>query len=133
MSQPGKHQERHHEHRIENKYGRNSGRHRRCRTGQSQSIRFLPLRPDRRRSRCQHDAAGIQGAPYRLRRQILFLELAVGYNTPAIIKYNFWRMTAANPKATYACLNHGEAYAPDEIKRQSICIDGDIGEILTQL
>ena len=65
--------------------------------------------------------------------KILFLELAVGYNTPAIIKYNFWRMTAANPKATYACLNHGEAYAPDEIKRQSICIDGDIGEILTQL
>lgn len=65
--------------------------------------------------------------------KVLFLELAVGYNTPAIIKYNFWRMTAANPKATYACLNHGEAYAPDEIKRQSICIDGDIGEILTQL
>lgn len=63
----------------------------------------------------------------------LFLELGVGYNTPVIIKYPFWRMTERNPKATYACLNKGEAYAPDAIKKRSICIDGDVGEILTLL
>lgn len=64
---------------------------------------------------------------------ILFLELGVGYNTPVIIKYPFWRMTAKNPNAIYVCLNFGEAYAPDEITEQSICIDGDIHNILLAL
>lgn len=31
------------------------------------------------------------------------------YNTPGIIKYPFWRMTAQNPKATDICINYGEA------------------------
>ena len=66
-------------------------------------------------------------------QHILFLELGVGYNTPAIIKYPFWKMAAQNPKAVYACLNFGEAYAPDEIVKQSICIDGDIHNILLAL
>ena len=64
---------------------------------------------------------------------ILFLELGVGMNTPVIIKYPFWKMTFANPKAVYACLNFGEAYAPDEIRGQSICINGDIHEVLNDL
>lgn len=63
----------------------------------------------------------------------VFLELGVGYNTPVIIKYPFWQMTARNPSATYACINYGEAYCPKEIARQSICIDGDIGAVLRQL
>jgi NAD-dependent SIR2 family protein deacetylase len=63
----------------------------------------------------------------------LFLELGVGHNTPSIIKYPFWRMTHQWPDATYACLNYGEAYAPDEIKGKSICIDGDVGEVLTKI
>ena len=66
-------------------------------------------------------------------QKVLFLELAVGYNTPSIVKYSFWRMTHDWPDATYACLNYGEAYAPDEIKRKSICVNGDVGEILTAL
>ena len=65
--------------------------------------------------------------------KILFLELGVGYNTPGIIKYPFWQMTARNPKSMYACLNYDEAFAPDEIRKQSVCISGDIGEILFQL
>ena len=41
----------------------------------------------------------------RLRgRRVLFLELGVGANTPAVIKFPFWRMTAANPDAVYACV-----------------------------
>ena len=66
-------------------------------------------------------------------RRVLFLELGVGYNTPGIIKVPFWQMTARNPDATYACLNLGDALAPEEIIDRSICIDGDIGEILHQL
>ncbi|MCM1025659.1 MAG: Sir2 silent information regulator family NAD-dependent deacetylase [Roseburia sp.] len=64
---------------------------------------------------------------------ILYLELGVGGNTPAIIKYPFWRMTAKNPRAVYACINYGEAAAPREIQKQSVCIDADIGEVLSAL
>ncbi len=63
-------------------------------------------------------------------RHVLFLELGVGANTPGIIKYPFWRMTAKNPKAVYACVNYGEAFCPGEIQRQSVCIDDDIGAML---
>ena len=63
----------------------------------------------------------------------LFLEAAVGFNTPTIVKYSFWRMAYEWEDAVYACLNYGEAFAPDEIKRKSICINGDIGAILNQL
>jgi len=65
--------------------------------------------------------------------QTLFLELGVGYNTPGIIKYPFWQMTAKNPKATYACINRGEALCPREIERQSICMNADIGDVINQL
>ena len=64
---------------------------------------------------------------------ILLLELGVGGNTPGIIKYPFWKITAANPKAVYACLNYNEAFCPKQIEAQSICVDGDIGEFLEKL
>lgn len=62
--------------------------------------------------------------------RVLYWELGVGANTPVIIKYPFWQMTAANDSATYACVNYGEAFCPGEIAQRSICIDGDIGEVL---
>jgi NAD-dependent SIR2 family protein deacetylase len=64
---------------------------------------------------------------------ILYLELGVGYNTPGIVKYPFWQMTMKNPKAVYACLNFGEAFAPGEIEHQSICINDDIGNVIAKL
>ena len=66
-------------------------------------------------------------------QKILFLELGVGYNTPVIIKYPFWRMTAKSPNAVYACINKGEASAPMEIGKQAVCFDEDIGAVLRQL
>lgn len=62
---------------------------------------------------------------------MLYLELGVGGNTPGIIKFPFWQMTYANPNADYICINLSEAYIPAEIKKQSICIAGDVGEILS--
>jgi NAD-dependent SIR2 family protein deacetylase len=62
--------------------------------------------------------------------KVLFLELGIGYNTPSIIKFPFWQMTAENPEATYACINFGEAMYPEEIQAQTIAIDGDIGEVI---
>ena len=65
--------------------------------------------------------------------RLLFLELGVGYNTPGIIKYPFWQMTAKDPDAVYACVNYGEAVCPEQIRGQSVCIDGDIGKAIREM
>lgn len=62
--------------------------------------------------------------------RLLLLELGVGGNTPGIIKYPFWQMTARNPLATYACVNLEEAVCPREIRLRAICLGQDIGEVL---
>lgn len=65
--------------------------------------------------------------------RILYLELGVGGNTPGIVKYPFWRFTERNPRAVYACVNLGEATCPPQIEKQAICIDGDIGTVVSAL
>ncbi|WP_232219677.1 hypothetical protein [Leptotrichia sp. oral taxon 215] len=64
---------------------------------------------------------------------VLFLELGVGANTPVIIKYPFWYMVMENKKASYACINYQEAFCPNELEERSICLDGDIGEVLKEI
>jgi len=64
---------------------------------------------------------------------VLYLELGVGANTPVIIKYPFWQLCADNDKSVYACINYGKSFCPVEIQDRSICIDGDIGEVLEQM
>ena len=66
-------------------------------------------------------------------RDIVYLELGVGGNTPGIIKYPFWNFTAENPKARYICVNKGEAVIPKQIAAQSIAIDADIKDFLAQI
>ena len=82
-----------------------------------------------------HRAAERYGNFLRTRAggKILFLELGVGFNTPGIIKYPFWRMVLENPNAVYASINLDNCTAPRELGRQSICIHADIGTVLTQL
>lgn len=65
--------------------------------------------------------------------RVLFLELGVGGNTPAIIKYPFWKFTLENPKALYACVNLGEASVPREITKRTLCLDADIGTALQDI
>ncbi len=65
--------------------------------------------------------------------RVLFMEIGVGMNTPVIIKYPFWQMTNDNEDAFYACLNFDEAYFPQQIEKQSVCIDGDSGEAIKEL
>lgn len=69
----------------------------------------------------------------RAGQRLLFLELGVGYNTPAIIKYPFWQMTAQEPRATYACVNQGQAVTMRELEARSILLDADIGKVLSEL
>lgn len=85
--------------------------------------------------------AGWHAAAYRYKKflklhaagDIVFLELGVGGNTPVIIKYPFWKLTAENPKARYVCINFGEAFVPDPIAAQSLIIDADIARVLESL
>lgn len=63
-------------------------------------------------------------------KNILFLELGVGYNTPAIIKYSFWDMALKNENSIYASVNLNDSYAPDNLKERSICINDDIHKVL---
>lgn len=65
--------------------------------------------------------------------RVLFLELGVGYNTPGVIKYPFWRRTRENPDALYVCVNRGEALVPPQLGGQAIAIDGDIAQVVRQL
>ena len=64
---------------------------------------------------------------------IVFIELGIGYNTPVIIKYPFWQMTDKWQHAHYISLNYGQAYAPDEIKDKSVCVNKDIDEVIRRL
>ena len=81
-----------------------------------------------------HKELEITGCICRQERgRILFLELGVGMNTSIINQYPFWKMTAQNSKAAYACLNYGQAVCPREIHRQTICINEDIGDVLSGL
>lgn len=65
--------------------------------------------------------------------KVLYLELGVGGNTPVIIKYPFWRCVYENVQAVYACVNYGEAFAPNEIRARSILVDADIDAVLDVL
>ncbi|MBQ9210115.1 MAG: Sir2 silent information regulator family NAD-dependent deacetylase [Clostridia bacterium] len=66
-------------------------------------------------------------------KRVVFLEIGVGYNTPGIIKYNFWQQVYQNEKATYACLNLTEEPVPQEIKERSIVISGDSTQVIQEL
>ena len=45
----------------------------------------------------------------------------------------FWQMTAKNPNATYICINDSEAFCPEDIERQALCIDDDIDSVFHRL
>ena len=66
-------------------------------------------------------------------KNIVFLELGVGMNTPVIIKYPYWKFTLQLKNARYVCINLNEAYTPDQILNKSICINYDIGKTLEKI
>lgn len=65
--------------------------------------------------------------------RIIYLELGVGNNTPSIIKYPFWVMTAQNPLAMYASINIVENTIPNELVNRSICLEDDILGVIESL
>ncbi len=67
------------------------------------------------------------------KEEVLLLELGVGQNTPVIIKYPFWEITAQNPKAFYCAINLESSHCPSPIKARSLIIQEDIGKALSDL
>ena len=65
--------------------------------------------------------------------RVLYLEIGVGFNTPGIIKYNFWQRVYQNPEATYACLNMTDPSAPKEIVDRSVSLGGDSAALIAAL
>ena len=65
-----------------------------------------------------------------INKNILFLELGVGYNTPVIIRYPFEKMTYNLDKSTLARVNKGMATVSKEIEDKSISLDEDINKVL---
>ena len=63
-------------------------------------------------------------------QNVVFLELGVGYNTPGIIKYNFWQYAHNWRNAFYVCINKGDAYVPREIENKAVGINADLAEVL---
>ncbi len=109
---------------------------------------LIPLCPDGKRAalNLRSDDTFVEDEGWRLasaryakfidehkRAHVLYLELGVGSNTPVIIKFPFWDMTASNPRGVYACINYGEAFCPKQIENRSICLDADIGTALSLL
>lgn len=62
--------------------------------------------------------------------RVVYLELGVGFNTPGIIKFPFWRMTLLNPEARFFSINARSSGVPDRIAAQSVCIMADIGQVI---
>ena len=66
-------------------------------------------------------------------RRVLYLEIGVGWNTPGIIKFNFWNQANQNRNATYACLNAEDTRVPGELMDRGIGIMGDSAQIIAAL
>lgn len=62
-------------------------------------------------------------------KNILFLELGVGYSTPVWIKYPFIKMTLDNKNAKYICIDKGYIMTPKEIENQTYVFNDDINLI----
>lgn len=65
-----------------------------------------------------------------LNKNVLLLELGVGFNTPGIIRFPFEQMTFMNKNFKLIRFNNKYAMIPDEIKSKSISVIDDINEII---
>lgn len=66
-------------------------------------------------------------------KAIVYLELGVGENTPAIIQYPFWRLASKNPRATYIQANLRKTNVPLSLEEQIIFLTGDLKKTIDDL
>lgn len=66
-------------------------------------------------------------------KHVLYLEVGVGMNTPAIIKYPFWELTVENNWANYVSISQGKIYIPEQVVDRSLAIKADIDDAFNRL
>lgn len=66
-------------------------------------------------------------------KKLVLIEICVGYNTPAIIKYPFENFTYLNDSVSLVRINKDYAFSPKEIENKTILFDEDVKEIFESL
>ncbi len=70
---------------------------------------------------------------YAATKKIVLLELGIGYNTPAIIRYPFEQITYRNPNATIIRLNSEYPQGPAETASRTISFTENMADVITAL
>jgi len=71
--------------------------------------------------------------PQLLAARLSIFTLRVGFNTPAIIRWPFERITAQHPHAALIRINLEDACVPSEITEKSIAFKQDIAKVIQAL
>ena len=66
-------------------------------------------------------------------KNLVLFELGVGYNTPVIIRYPFEAITLKYLNANLIRVNLSDASVSENIIKKSVCIQEDIGKVLSDL
>lgn len=65
-------------------------------------------------------------------RKLVVLELGIGWRNQ-LIKAPLMRLVEREPKAVYVTINKGEIYIPENIRKKSYGLDGDLAKVLENL
>lgn len=66
-------------------------------------------------------------------KNLLLMEIGVGYNTPIIIKYPFEKTTCSDDKTYLIRINKDYAFCPKEIENKTVLFDEDVKSVLESL
>ena len=66
-------------------------------------------------------------------KNVVLLELGVGFNTPIIIRFPFEKMVRKNKSYSLIRLNMDEAVVPESFGKRAIGIGGDMAEAITDI
>lgn len=64
---------------------------------------------------------------------VVLLELGIGFNTPAIIRFPFEQITYRNPHATLIRLNAEHPYGPKETAQRTIAFTENMHDVISRL
>lgn len=66
-------------------------------------------------------------------KNLVLLELGVGFNTPGIIRYPFEQTTAIMPNATLIRINNYDAIVPKNIRHKALQLECDLSDALKEI
>lgn len=66
-------------------------------------------------------------------KKVVLLELGVGFNTPAIIRFPFEKMVRENRGFSLIRLNRDEAVVPESFGNRAVGIGGDMAKAVSDL